>query len=158
MDKMRVQCVYGTITATVCLAMLCRAVYIYFNPDEFHDQPMKKRLDWRFFFMQIGFINRAMLFWSLMWIVIFWPSQFGGKPGQCKAYVREVMVRWLLGYGFFLVFYYSFAILSGTKEEDFDPSGHIACGLLAQTNHFSIYEFLYKQHSSNRKSVRKEKQ
>ena len=40
-----------------------------------------------------------------------------------------------------MIFYSSFKMLSGTKETDFDPSGHIMCALVAQTQHLSSYLF-----------------
>ena len=66
MENFRLKAVYATITATVCLAMFCRLLYIqtYFE-DEFSGHPVKKRLDIRFSFTQIAVINKWMLFWSV---------------------------------------------------------------------------------------------
>ena len=129
------------------VSVIARVIYLSLNADEFEGKPDKKRLDWRFFFMQIPLINRQMLFWSLSFVTIFGVAHFlidklSSKQNQRnsgatywqrggKDYVCDVMARWLLGYGLFLVFYYSFYYLSGTKEADFDPSGHFACSILA---------------------------
>ena len=56
---------YGTLTAVGALAMIFRIVYLYVYPDELSTYEGKKRLDLRFAFTQIAFINRWMLFWSL---------------------------------------------------------------------------------------------
>ena len=88
-----------------------------------------------------------MLFWSLGIIFVFLVAQFamGLGMGRIKEYIGDVCMRWLLAYGFFLIFYYSFCVLSGTTEADFDPSGHFACSLVAQANHASYYIFIAKK-------------
>ena len=145
-QKFRGRYVCGTITVVLAFAILCRTAYIFLNEAEFKDYPGKKRLDWRFPFTQIRLINNAMLFWSLGIIFVFLVAQFamGLGMGRIKEYIGDVCMRWLLAYGFFLIFYYSFCVLSGTTEADFDPSGHFACSLVAQANHASYYLFIAK--------------
>ena len=58
MEGYRAKWVYGTISAAVCVAMLFRTCYIYYNEEEFAEHPDKKRLDFRFFFTQITIINK----------------------------------------------------------------------------------------------------
>lgn len=63
--------VYGSTAAMLLVSVIARVIYLGLNAEEFEGQPDKKRLDWRFFFMQIPLINRQMLFWSLNFVSIF---------------------------------------------------------------------------------------
>ena len=58
----------GPIIAVALLAMTLRLIYILMT-DEFEGNPLKKRLDWRFPFMQIKIINMWMLFWPLTFAI-----------------------------------------------------------------------------------------
>ena len=127
---------YGTLTAVGALAILCRLVYLSWYPNELDAFPGKKRLDLRFAFTQIKLINRWMLVWPLVGCVLTGASllvlvEETKRSALVKSFIRDVLIRWLLSYGLFMVFYVSFTTISGGREVDFDPSGHFTCGLVA---------------------------
>mmetsp|Transcript_11755 Transcript_11755/g.15974 ORF Transcript_11755/g.15974 Transcript_11755/m.15974 type:complete len:151 (-) Transcript_11755:38-490(-) len=74
-----------------------------------------------------------------------------------RNYLQDVVARWVLGYGLFMIFYYGFAIVSGTTVNDFDPSGHFACSLLSQANHASIYLFFLKKYPVSARAIEVER-
>ena len=105
-----------------------------------------KRLDIVFGFpTQIRFINNFMLFWSLSGVLLTGLLKYATESKVGANYSKELLAKWLLSYLFFMVFYWSFAIISGTKEDDFDPSGHIACSYIAQTGHCSYRAFMSRR-------------
>ena len=111
-----------------------------------------KRLDLVFPFpTQLRFISNVMLFWSLGGILITGLLKYTTESKVGENYSKELLAKWLLSYLFFMVFYWGFAILSGTKEDDFDPSGHIACSYIAQAGHCS-----YRAYMSRREKVSQE--
>ena len=145
----RWQFCYGTLTAVGAIAMLCRLVYLWWYPNELDAFPGKKRLDLRFVFTQIKMINRWMLVWPLVGCVLTGASLLvlvdeTKRRVFLKSYIRDVLIRWLLSYGLFMTFYLSFTTISGSREVDFDPSGHFACSLVAQAGHASYHLFLDK--------------
>ena len=60
-----------------------------------------------------------------MVLLFLWGSQV------VSDYGKDVLLRWGISYVLFMIYYYYWATFSGTKEEDFDPSGHITCALIA---------------------------
>ena len=110
------------------------------------EYPGKKRLNMRFAFTQLPFINRYMLFWSLVGTLLACLlHRFTAAKKTPLLANWEAFTRWLLQYGLFMVFYMSFNVISGSKETDFDPSGHLTCSLLAQAGHASYYLLFTKQ-------------
>ena len=109
-----------------------------------------KRLSWRFPVMQIAFINQWMLFWPALLIVVYALPLM--STHKIWTYIREVVAKWILAYTLFMVFYLGFGYISGTREADFDPSGHMACALAAQGSYFSPYLFFVKQNVLKRAS------
>ena len=80
-----------------------------------------------------------MLFWPLALILACLVPLI--TTHEIWAYVRKVITKWVLSYALFMIFYLGFGYVSGTKEADFDPSGHMACALAAQLNYFATYLF-----------------
>lgn len=130
---------YLAVFSVLIVATVSRTIYLSYNQDEFKGHPDKKRLDWRFPVMQIAIINKWMLFWPLALIVSCLVPII--TTHEIWTYVRQVITKWILSYALFMIFYLGFGYVSGTKEADFDPSGHMACALAAQLNYFATYLF-----------------
>ena len=58
---------------------------------------------------------------------------------------KEVISKWILSYCLFKVYFEFFAYLSGTKPGDFDPSGHLTCGIIAIANWMTLLSFISNQ-------------
>ena len=133
---------YGTITVTVLVAWVCRITYRAKNEDEFAENPDKRRLDWRFTFMQIDIITLYAIMWPLI-LQLFVLMVLCGSGLQLR-YFKEVIIRHLISASLFLIYYHVAKYITENSENDFDPSGHIAVHLVAQTGHLSSYLFLRK--------------
>ena len=59
-------------------------------------------------------------------------------------FFKEVQLRHIVASALFLIYYHVFKYITENSENDFDPSGHIAVHLVAQTGHLSSYIFLEK--------------
>ena len=64
--------------------------------------------------------------------------------GLQMRFFKEVQLRHIVASALFLIYYYVFKYITENSENDFDPSGHIAVHLVAQTGHLSSYIFLEK--------------
>lgn len=90
-----------------------------------------------------------MLAWPFFGIIILYYRPLGrnvvGTQSQRKYYrsqlFKHILSKWVLGYFLFQCYFSIFAYLSGTKLGDFDPSGHLTCGLLACDLWISMLHF-----------------
>lgn len=91
-----------------------------------------------------------MLLWPLFGILALlmqkWDRQIiplaAVQTAFRKQVARRLISKWALSYALFTLYFYMFAKLSGTKQGDFDPSGHLTCGLLASALWLSIPLFI----------------
>ena len=139
----------GPIIAVALLAMTLRVIYIFMT-DEFEGNPLKKRLDWRFPFMQIKIINMWMLFWPLTFAIgVLAYLYLQNLTKVAKDFFKDVLVRWLTSYCLFMIYYYYWSYASGTQESDFDPSGHVTCSLVAQSCFMATHLFTTRQSTTS---------
>ena len=82
-----------------------------------------------------------MLFWPLVTATAIYFVFLTDSAKLIKDFTRDVMVKWTAAYVLFMIFYLYWKHASGSKEADFDPSGHIACCLIAQGAHMRAYLF-----------------
>lgn len=90
-----------------------------------------------------------MLAWPIFGIIILYFRPLGKNVVDVKAnkklyrsqLYKHILSKWFLGYFLFQCYFTIFAALSGTKLGDFDPSGHLTCGLLAGDLWISMLHF-----------------
>lgn len=96
-----------------------------------------------------------MLVWPFIGIIILYFRPLGKNvvdtKGTKKFYrtqlYKYIVSKWFLGYFLFQFYFSIFAALSGTKLGDFDPSGHLTCGLLAGDLWISMLHFAKDTHN-----------
>ena len=142
MDKFRQRWVYAPITATLLVAVICRKIYEWQNPQEFKQDPDKSRLDWRFPVTQIPYISTLPLFWSTLMTYIFWFTQC--RNGRCLEYATTVLSRMSLSMAVWLFLYIISHHVLESDHGGFDPSGHYSVNIMVQAHHASYYSFVAK--------------
>ena len=62
---------------------------------------------------------------------VLWASAFRNEKDARSALLRQVISPLCLSYFLFKAYYSVFAFFCGTKQGEFDPSGHLTCGIIA---------------------------
>ena len=112
-------------TLLIVIAMCLKLIYERTNGHTI------QRRDFRNWPTGLRFIDRNML----LWVYLATASSLWGK-----APITKVIAPLVLSHVLFLPFYALFAAFSGTKQGDFDPSGHLTCGVLVSLGWLTILQ------------------
>lgn len=112
-------------------------------------------------FTGFRFLDRYMLLWPLLAgisaVFIKWDRRRVQTTETKRVFhlclLRDFFSRWMLSYILFGVFFHMFANLSGTKQGDFDPSGHLTCGLLASACWLQLLNTCSQLNTFNRETM-----